>query len=92
MIRICLETDAANVYLQISDNGSGIPEENLPHIFERSFTRRSGHNGQGLGLFLVKSIVTEHGGTVEVQSAPGKGSTFTVCLPLLTGPADGADV
>jgi two-component system sensor histidine kinase BaeS len=64
----------------------GIPAEDIPHLFER-FYRASNIDegritGMGIGLYIVKEIVTLHGGSVEVESALGKGSTFTVCLPL----------
>jgi signal transduction histidine kinase/DNA-binding response OmpR family regulator len=74
------------IYISIADQGIGIPPEEHERIFERfyqvdgSATRRYG--GTGLGLALVKEIVTAHNGSVEVQSEPGTGSTFTVCLPL----------
>jgi two-component system sensor histidine kinase BaeS len=61
------------------DTGAGIDPKNLPFIFERFF--RSSEGGLGLGLAIVKELVEAHGGTVKVQSEPGKGSTFTVTLP-----------
>ena len=67
--------------LTVSDTGSGISPDDLPHIFDRFFTRRKGHTGQGMGLYIVKSVVTEHNGTICVDSDTGKGSVFTVTLP-----------
>jgi signal transduction histidine kinase len=68
------------VAVSISDTGVGIPPENLGRLFEPLFTTKA--RGIGLGLALVKSLVEGHGGKVEVQSQVGKGSTFTVTLPI----------
>jgi len=70
--------------LRVRDTGAGIPPDELPRIFDRLFrgdTSRA-ERGLGLGLSLVKAIVEAHGGTVDVVSEPGQGSTFTVTLPL----------
>lgn len=64
----------------VTDSGVGIPPENLDKIFQPYFTTRE--SGHGLGLFLVFSIVQGHGGMIEVTSAPGEGTRFTVRLPL----------
>jgi signal transduction histidine kinase len=66
----------------IKDNGAGISSENLPRIFEPFFTTRAGQGGTGLGLSVTYGIISEHNGAIEVESNPGKGSTFTVFLPL----------
>lgn len=68
--------------MEVSDTGIGIPAENLGRIFEPFFTTRGQKGGTGLGLSVTYGIVTEHGGAIEVQSAPGSGSTFRVWLPL----------
>jgi signal transduction histidine kinase len=68
----------------VSDTGMGIPSEELPLLFSE-FRRLKGSarvEGTGLGLFIVKTIVEAHGGTVEAASEEGKGSTFTVRLPV----------
>jgi signal transduction histidine kinase len=65
----------------VQDEGEGIPAENLPHIFEPFFTTKEVGKGTGLGLSISYGIVEEHGGWIEVQSKPGEGSCFTVCLP-----------
>jgi heavy metal sensor kinase len=74
--------------LEVVDTGMGIPAAALPHIFERFYrvdqARSRDAGGAGLGLAIVKSICAAHGGKVEVESAEGKGSRFTVELPLAT--------
>ena len=66
------------------DTGIGIPPEEQPRIWDRLFRgdRSRAERGLGLGLSLVKAIVIAHGGTVAVDSEPGRGSTFTVSLSL----------
>ncbi|NMB56213.1 MAG: HAMP domain-containing histidine kinase [Leptolinea sp.] len=73
--------------ITISDTGPGIPAVDLPHIFERFYRseksrKRSLHGGFGLGLSIAFWIVRNHGGTIDVASTEGKGTTFTVWLPL----------
>jgi len=67
------------VEVSIEDTGSGIAEKDLPRIFDPNFTRTPG--GTGLGLALVKEIVTQHGGEIAVESHPGQGTRFTIKLP-----------
>lgn len=81
-VRLSLDRIGEFAVLTVEDTGCGMTEETVAHIFERFYTKRSDGSGSGMGLFLVKSIVTEHGGTVEVSSEPGRGSRFTVKLPL----------
>lgn len=66
----------------IKDSGTGISSDNLSRIFEPFFTTRAGQGGTGLGLSVTYGIISEHDGAIEVESNPGKGSTFTVFLPL----------
>ncbi len=72
--------------LTVADTGSGIPPEELPHLFGRFYrvetSRSRDRGGSGLGLAITRAIVQAHGGTIDVRSAPGQGSTFTVRLPL----------
>jgi two-component system sensor histidine kinase ResE len=71
--------------LQLSDSGKGIPPAKIPHLFEPFYQgeyRDRNAPGTGLGLVLVKLIVTAHSGTVHVTSVPGQGTTFTMSLPL----------
>jgi two-component system, OmpR family, sensor kinase len=77
--------------LSITDTGPGIPAEDLPHIFERFYrgeksrTRSRDGKGFGLGLSIAYWIIRNHGGRIEVDSIPGKGTTFCVWLPILDG-------
>jgi signal transduction histidine kinase len=72
--------DGGQVLLRVTDNGKGMNEEQVQRVFEPFFTTKK--EGTGLGLALVQQIVTEHGGHIECLSASGKGSTFTIYLPL----------
>ena len=79
-IRVSLENDDDAVLITVADEGKGIPPENLPNIFRPFFTTK-GH-GTGLGLSLARRIVEAHGGQIEVASEVGKGSRFTIRLPI----------
>jgi signal transduction histidine kinase/CheY-like chemotaxis protein len=91
-VRVATEDD--QVLITVSDTGPGIPEDRLPHLFDRYWTghRREGA-GTGLGLFIVKGIVETHGGRVSIKSQPGAGSSFSFTLPIEArgagGPRDG---
>jgi len=73
------------VQVEVRDTGEGIPEQEIPHIFQRSYrvdpSRSRGSGGAGLGLSIVLGLVEAHGGRIWVESALGKGSTFTFTLP-----------
>ncbi|HYQ82313.1 MAG TPA: HAMP domain-containing sensor histidine kinase [Anaeromyxobacteraceae bacterium] len=79
--------ERGQVVLSVRDTGPGIPAEALPHLFDLHFrgTRLAG--GYGIGLATVKRLAEAHGGQVAVESAPGRGSTFTVTLPAAAPPA-----
>jgi two-component system, OmpR family, sensor kinase len=85
-VSLSLTTDERFAVVKVSDTGIGILPEDLPHIFERFYradrARSRDRGGSGLGLTIVQSIVQEHEGSIEVESTPGKGSTFTLKLPL----------
>ena len=85
-IRVLVDAEQSSALLQVADTGEGIPAEDVPHIFERFYrvdkARSSHRGGTGLGLAICKAIVDAHGGSIEVSSQPGAGSTFTVRLPL----------
>jgi two-component system OmpR family sensor kinase len=82
--------------IEVRDTGVGIAPDDLPHIFNRFYraesTRRRAAGGAGVGLAIVDWVATMHGGTVEVESEPGKGSVFTVHLPLAAAEASASSV
>jgi signal transduction histidine kinase len=75
------DIDKKNVVVRITDNGSGIPNEILSRVFDPFFTTKKVGDGTGIGLDLVKRIVTRHNGEVKVASAPGQ-TEFSICFPL----------
>jgi len=83
---LCVPDGDDHVRIEISDTGTGIPEESLPRIFERFYvvdkSRSRKLGGTGLGLAIVKHIIQSHAGTIDVESTLGKGTRFTVKLPL----------
>lgn len=81
---ITVASDVADnaIRIRVSDDGCGIPSDILPRIFEPFFTTREVGSGTGLGLTVSRGIVQAHGGRIEVASEVGKGTTFTVYLPL----------
>jgi two-component system cell cycle sensor histidine kinase/response regulator CckA len=84
LIAIKTDIDGDYVRIEFSDNGIGIPDKNLQKIFEPFFTTKKSDDsksGTGLGLSVVYSIIERHGGTIEVSSEIGKGTTFTIRLP-----------
>jgi signal transduction histidine kinase len=70
------------VLCKISDTGKGIRPEHLDKIFDPFFTTKEVGQGTGLGLSISFGIIEKHGGTIQVESTPGKGTTFTLTLPL----------
>lgn len=70
------------IKIEITDTGYGIPEENLPHLFEPFFSSKPEGKGTGLGLSIVYEVIDEHNGSIEVESELGKGTTFIVKLPI----------
>jgi two-component system, NtrC family, sensor kinase len=70
--------------VKVRDSGTGIPPENIDRVFEPFFTTRSKEGGTGLGLSVSYGIIADHGGSIEVESKVGSGSTFTVWLPVET--------
>jgi signal transduction histidine kinase len=71
-----------NIYIQISDTGHGVSEENIKNIFEPFFTTKEVGEGTGLGLSVSQGIINDHNGDIHVESRIGKGTTFTIRLPL----------
>jgi signal transduction histidine kinase len=70
--------------LAVSDTGSGIAPEDLPHVFERFYKGRGSH-GSGLGLTIARSLIVAHGGDITARSTLGQGTTMTISLPLVAG-------
>jgi signal transduction histidine kinase len=79
-LRIMTRKNGQSASVQVADTGMGIPPENIGKLFEPLFSTKS--RGVGLGLAIVKSIIEAHGGTITVESDVGRGSTFSIALPL----------
>ncbi len=88
-IRLRTFLDGDDIGVSITDSGTGIPKENLAAIFDPGFTTKGVGVGTGLGLSICFKIAEDHGGRIEVESEVGKGSTFTLWLPIT--PPDGDD-
>lgn len=88
MINVSIKQDIKNVTIRISDNGIGISPEDQKRIFERFFKADRSHSakygGSGMGLAIVKQIVSLHQGDIRVESEPGGGTTFIITLPIRT--------
>jgi two-component system, NtrC family, sensor kinase len=75
--------DGDSIMIEISDNGIGIPADDIPHIFEPFFSTKHDTSGIGLGLAIVHGIVKSHNGKIDVKSELGKGTTISITLPLI---------
>ena len=82
LIRISSRLVDGWIEVAVSDNGCGISEENMRHLFTPFFTTKPVGEGTGLGLSISHGMVQEHGGEISVKSKPGEGATFTVRLPV----------
>ena len=97
-VRLQLGTADGRVLLSVADTGIGVAPGDLPHIFDRFWradgarTRTGERSGTGLGLAICKWIAEAHGGSIDVQSRPGRGTTFTVILPAHPGATPGTAV
>lgn len=84
-VRLCLHAMPGAVVIDVQDTGIGIPEDDLPRIFEEFFrskaAREFAHDGSGLGMAIVKAVVEQHGGSISVESTPGRGTHVRVTLP-----------
>lgn len=91
-VTLAVALDEGRAVLRVADSGPGIPADELPHIFDRLWRGRAAEQvaGSGIGLALVREIVTSHGGTVEAASVPGEGTTITIRLPGTPDAAPGA--
>lgn len=87
-VKVVVENTGADLYIAIEDNGSGIPEADLPFVFERFYkadksrARNSNKKGTGLGLAIAKNIVEAHEGTINVKSKIDEGTSFEIRIPL----------
>jgi len=90
VLSIATKKEKSTFVIKVQDNGRGIPEKNLIKIFDPFFSTKK--QGAGLGLTTCQNIVTSHGGQIEVESAWGKGSVFTVSLPLEPKPSAGEEI
>lgn len=85
-VKVSLDSDHAYFYLKVADNGIGIPQDALPHIFDRFYrvdkARSRATGGTGLGLSIVRTIILLHYGVIKAESTYGEGTTFTVRIPL----------
>ena len=86
VITLSLVKTTSTIVLRVSDTGCGIAPEDIPHVFRRFWRSDSSRSlpGNGLGLALAKAIVTSYAGTISCESTPGKGSTFTISIPVVT--------
>jgi two-component system, NtrC family, sensor kinase len=82
IVRTDVTAKGDEVVLDVSDNGDGIPPENIPKLFTPFFTTKGEGKGVGLGLAVVYGIVQAHNGDIEVKSKVGIGTTFRVTLPI----------
>jgi signal transduction histidine kinase len=86
-VDVVVGTAGGAACLAVKDTGTGIGAADLPHVFERFYRADAARNrdsgGTGLGLAIAQELVAAHGGTIEAESTPGEGSTFTVKLPLV---------
>jgi two-component system, NtrC family, sensor kinase len=82
VVRVRARRDGDGILVEVEDTGPGIPPENRERVFEPGFTTKGARMGMGLGLLITRQIVDRHGGSIELRSDPGRGSTFSVRLPL----------
>jgi PAS domain S-box-containing protein len=81
-VALSLQSQGEGVVVRVTDDGKGMPVEVQARVFEPFFSTKEGGRGVGLGLSIVQGIVARHGGTIDVSSEPGRGTTFAVRLPL----------
>ena len=82
LIKSALNANKGVVEIEIADTGSGIDKEDLPHIFDPFYSTKTEGSGLGLGLSTVYGIIDRHKGTITVESEVGKGTVFSIKLPV----------
>ena len=86
-VHVSLNADHQYFYVKVEDNGMGMPEDELDHIYERFYRIDKSHSteigGTGLGLAITKSVIALHRGVIKVHSVPGDGTTFSIRIPLI---------
>src|SRR5205814_8692460 len=80
-IILSADRDASGIAFAVADTGAGIAEDELPHVFDR-FAKSADPRGTGLGLPIAKAIVEAHGGTIDIRSEPGTGTTVRLVVPV----------
>ena len=88
-ITMASRQEDSSVVLSVSDTGMGIPEEIRRKVFEPFFSTKAS-KGSGLGLSVTMGLITKHGGSIDVESTEGKGTTFNIRLPMANSVADGS--
>ncbi|MFO0984107.1 MAG: HAMP domain-containing sensor histidine kinase [Planctomycetota bacterium] len=83
-VRLARQDD--RIRIDVADNGCGMTSEQVDRAFDLFFTTKGGGEGSGLGLSIAHRIVSDHGGAIQLQSEPGRGSTFSVWLPVADAP------
>ena len=81
IVSVSVKRHEDQVLISVSDNGTGIEEQNIPRIFEPKFTTKN--SGMGLGLGIIKNIIENYKGTITFETQYGKGTVFTVSLPII---------
>jgi len=91
-VLVTVEHAGDRARVSVADQGIGIPADALPHVFDRFYRASNAtpytYSGLGLGLYVVREIVVQHGGTITVASTAGQGSVFTIELPLASDAAN----
>jgi len=87
-LTLATESENSSILVEVSDNGMGIPAEDLSKIFDPFFTTKSKSRGTGLGLAVTYGIIREHSGKIGVESAPGRGTTFRLEFPTARKPVN----
>ena len=82
VLKLELAPDRGMVRFTVADSGHGMSRDVIAKVFDPFFTTKEFGKGTGLGLTVVKGIIEEHSGTIEVESEPEQGTTFTICLPV----------